>query len=76
MGNFFNFLRPFQKSSTLRTDFLNFIKFLGLIPQPLRFLENHGPTDLRAVARSENLGGGLVVLGGDNMPPSGRDRVN
>ena len=30
---------------------------------------------LRAVARSENPGG-LVVLGGDNVPPPGRDRVN
>ena len=30
---------------------------------------------IRAVARSENPGG-LVVLGGDNVPPPGRDRVN
>ena len=29
----------------------------------------------RAVARSENPGG-LVVLGGDNVSPPGRDRVN
>ena len=32
---------------------------------------------IRAVARSENQGGGLVLLGGDNVsPPPGWDRVN
>ena len=30
---------------------------------------------LRHVSRSENLGG-RAVLGGDNVPPPGRDRVN
>ena len=33
---------------------------------------------VRAIARSENLGGGVVVLGGENVPPPlpGGDRVN
>ena len=34
------------------------------------------PRLYRAVARSENPGGGLVVMGGDNVVPLGRDRVN
>ena len=40
------------------------------------FVTSHfGKMNLRAVARSENLRG-LVVLGGDNVSPPGGDRVN
>ena len=49
------------------------VRFFSIYLQEIQYFLGHLKS--RHVARSENIGG-RVVLGGDNVPPPGRDRVN